>query len=71
MSAELLGKAAAKMREDADVCGDHPQDFVPAVADLLDAYSLLFCECCDEGEGRQPPHLEHLVAVARAYLGEA
>jgi hypothetical protein len=72
-SAFLL-RAVARMRADADRCGDPPGSFVPAVADWLEAVGLRAAEI-DGHEGRPVYALmlagyRHPVAVARAYLGE-
>jgi hypothetical protein len=69
-----LMRAAKKMREDAEACGDPPGSFIPAVADWLEAEGKRAAEI-DRYEGRPVYALMlagygHPLAVARAYLGE-
>lgn len=76
MSAEILHRTAAKIREDlvvmADETGAEPDDFLPAIADLL---GNMACEAddLDEFDGFDPnlalPGYPYAVLVARAYLG--
>lgn len=68
MSAEILRRAAKKVREDvmvmADETGSPPDGFLLAVADWLDACALV-CEV------KADAVKAHALTVARAYLGEA
>lgn len=69
VTAEVLRRAAANIREDAKACGDGPTDLLPAIADLLDA---VVAEewCCDECKyGNDNKSVAAALAVARAYLG--
>jgi hypothetical protein len=62
----LLMRAAKKIREDADRCGDPPGSFMPEVAGLLEATAG--CGCEEDGD-----HWEQkaaALAVARGYLNE-
>ena len=65
--ASLLARAAEKMREDADRCGDPPGSFIPALAELLEVSASCGCEAGDDHWAEKAAVLR----IARAYLGEA
>lgn len=62
----VLMRAAKKMREDAEACGDPPGSFIPAVANWLESEARR----ADGGEGGVDcvPNLPYMAALA--YLGE-
>ena len=72
--AETLRRAVARMRADADRCGDPPGSFIPSLADWLESEAGNAASM-DGYEGRAvyPAMLAGYrlpLAVARAYLGE-
>jgi hypothetical protein len=72
--AELLARAVTAMRADAVRCGDVPEAFIPAVADLLEPEAKRAAQI-DAYQGT-PAYLTLLagyrlqLAVATAFLGE-
>lgn len=72
--AETLSRAVARMREDAERCGDKPGSFLPAVADWLEAEAERAAEIDGYEDSAVYPLMlagyRRPLAVARAYLGE-
>lgn len=64
----LLRRAVARMRADADRCGDVPGSFIPAVADMLDHTATLIADNKERFGGTQSTVMA--IIVARAYLDE-
>jgi hypothetical protein len=72
--ASVLMRAAKKMREDAEACGDPPGSFIPAVADWLESEAKRAAEIAGyEDSAVYPLMLSSYrlpLAVASGYLGE-
>lgn len=71
MSAEVLRRAAERMRVDAYACGDETTDFIPTVAAWLDRVAGPVGLAQGNGLSGEAYDLPEALAVARAYLGES